>query len=72
MSGTPGGDGNGIYVEIVRGFANDIAQVPNGNQTLLVAEYDDIIGPTIQAATINYTDGTLRILEVKLSTQIRK
>ena len=61
MSGTPGGDGNGIYVEIVRGFANDIAQVPNGNQTLLVAEYDDIIGPTIEAATINYTDGTLRI-----------
>ena len=51
----------GIYVEIVRGFANDIAQVPNGNQTLLVTEYDDIIGPTIKAATINYTDGTLRI-----------
>ena len=61
MSGTPGGDNKGVYIEILSGFATDIAQVPNNNQTLLVTEYDDIIGPTITSAVINYTDGTLRI-----------
>jgi hypothetical protein len=50
MSGTPGGDNKGVYIEILSGFATDIAQVPNNNQTLLVTEYDDIIGPTITSA----------------------
>ena len=71
MSGTPGGDGNGVYVEIVRGFANDIAQVPNGNQTLLVATTTSLALQLKLLLLITRME-LYGYLEVKLLTQIRK
>jgi hypothetical protein len=58
MSGTPGGDGTGIQLDVFRGGAFDIGQNNNSFAAgILVEENDDMIAPRFIDAVINYNNG---------------
>ena len=62
ISGTPGGDASAVFLNISAGSIQDVAGNSNlDNMLVPVMESADIVVPTIERATIDYTTGVMHI-----------
>ena len=65
ISGTPGGDGTPVVLDVFPNAVQDIAQNANTNSTanrnLTVTEVQDTIPPTILSSTLNLSTGILTL-----------
>jgi hypothetical protein len=61
LSGTPGGDGGALFLDVDQDGVQDIATNKNEDSSVQVVETADTIVPVFTSAQLNYSTGELRI-----------